>query len=551
MTAGGMAWRRTELTVRGWQALVLTVMGVMVLAGAVAGAILLNRTDELSRQLRDDIAPSRVAACQLQSALRDQETGIRGYLISADTQFLGPYYEGQRAEQAAADDIRRRLARHPELLADLDAVENAATAWRTSYAQPLIAQVTPDTPIVVNGAIVAIGKAQFDRLRELFGVQNQHLAEARAQAADRLQHMDDWRDRVLAAMVLVFFATAALLGLLTRRAVTRPLAALARACRRVTEGNFGEAITPPSRPKDIRGIAIDVENMRQRIVEELEASHSARAQLDEQALELRRSNAELEQFAYVASHDLQEPLRKVAAFCQLLEKRYADQLDERGLEYIGFAVDGAKRMQVLINDLLRFSRVGRLGTTSTDVDLDATLDAALANLATAIEESNAHIVRPAEPLPRVVGDPTLLTMLWQNLIGNAIKFRRQDRAPRVVIDCGRGSGERDGQWLFSVTDNGIGIPEEFTGKVFIIFQRLHGRDTYGGTGLGLALCRKIVEHHGGAVWIDTSHTDGTRFEFTLPIATGADAPAADAGSAGAGSADADGKYVPSPKGTAT
>ncbi|OOK82375.1 HAMP domain protein [Mycobacterium kansasii] len=349
----------------------------------------------------------------------------------------------------------------------------------------------------------------------------------------------------------MFFATAALLGLLTRRAVTRPLAALARACRRVTEGNFGEAITPPSRPKDIRGIAIDVENMRQRIVEELEASHSARAQLDEQALELRRSNAELEQFAYVASHDLQEPLRKVAAFCQLLEKRYADQLDERGLEYIGFAVDGAKRMQVLINDLLRFSRVGRLGTTSTDVDLDATLDAALANLATAIEESNAHIVRPAEPLPRVVGDPTLLTMLWQNLIGNAIKFRRQDRAPRVVIDCGRGSGERDGQWLFSVTDNGIGIPEEFTGKVFIIFQRLHGRDTYGGTGLGLALCRKIVEHHGGAVWIDTSHTDGTRFEFTLPIATGADAPAADAGSAGAGSADADGKYVPSPKGTAT
>ncbi|KZS58804.1 sensor histidine kinase [Mycobacterium ostraviense] len=544
MTAGGMAWRRIELTVRGWQALVLAVMGVMVLAGAVAGAMLLNRTDELSRQLRDDIAPSRVAACQLQSALRDQETGIRGYLLSADKQFLGPYYEGQRAEQAAADDIGRRLAHRPELLADLDAVENAAADWRTSYAQPLIAQVTPDTPIVVNGAIVAIGKAQFDRLRELFGVQNQHLAEARAQAADRLAHMDDWRDRVLAAMVLVFFATAALLGLLTRRAVTRPLAALARACRRVTEGNFGEAITPPSRPKDIRGIAIDVENMRQRIVEELEASHSARAQLDEQALELRRSNAELEQFAYVASHDLQEPLRKVGAFCQLLEKRYADQLDERGLEYIGFAVDGAKRMQVLINDLLRFSRVGRLGTTSTDVDLDTTLDAALANLATAIEESNAHIVRPAEPLPRVVGDPTLLTMLWQNLIGNAIKFRRQDRAPRVVIDCRRGRGQRDGQWLFSVTDNGIGIPEEFSDKVFIIFQRLHGRDSYGGTGLGLALCRKIVEHHGGAVWIDTSHTDGTRLEFTLPIAV-----PPGAGTADAGSADADGKYLPSPKGT--
>ena len=179
--------------------------------------------------------------------------------------------------------------------------------------------------------------------------------------------------------------------------------------------------------------------------------------MDEQAVELRRSNAELEQFAYVASHDLQEPLRKVASFCQLLEKRYGDKLDERGIEYIGFAVDGAKRMQVLINDLLTFSRVGRLGTKQTEVDLDTTLDAGLANLATAIEESDAEIVRPAQPLPRIIGDPTLLTMLWQNLIGNAVKFRHKDRRPRVVIDCERGSGDHDGEWLFTVSDNGIGI----------------------------------------------------------------------------------------------
>jgi light-regulated signal transduction histidine kinase (bacteriophytochrome) len=246
-------------------------------------------------------------------------------------------------------------------------------------------------------------------------------------------------------------------------------------------------------------------------------SRSAQTLLDEQTAELRRSNTELEQFAYVASHDLQEPLRKVASFCQLLEKRYGDQLDERGIEYIGFAVDGAKRMQALINDLLTFSRVGRLGTTETEVWLDATLDAGLANLAVAIEETDAEVVRPAEPLPQIVGDPTLLTMLWQNLIGNAIKFRHKDRPPRVVIECAPGTGTHDGEWLLSVTDNGIGIPEEFSDKVFVIFQRLHGREVYAGTGVGLALVKKIVEHHGGTVRIDTSYTEGTRFEFTLPV----------------------------------
>ena len=263
--------------------------------------------------------------------------------------------------------------------------------------------------------------------------------------------------------------------------------------------------------------------MRQRIVDELEVSRSARARLDEQAVELRRSNTELEQFAYVASHDLQEPLRKVASFCQLLEKRYGDKLDERGVEYIGYAVDGAKRMQVLINDLLSFSRVGRLGINQTEVQLDTTLDAALANVAVAIDESGAEIVRPEQPLPRMVADPTLLTMLWQNLIGNAVKFRHQDRPPRVVIECEPGTGDRDGEWLLTVADNGIGIAPEFSDKVFVIFQRLHSRDMYTGTGVGLALCKKIVEYYGGAIWIDTSHADGTRIQFTLPIAAPAGA----------------------------
>ena len=209
-------------------------------------------------------------------------------------------------------------------------------------------------------------------------------------------------------------------------------------------------------------------------------------------------------------------MRKVASFCQLLEKRYGDKLDERGAEYIGFAVDGAKRMQVLINDLLTFSRVGRLNATYTEVDLDAALDTALTNLAAAVEESGAEIVRPQRRLPHVDGDPTLLAMVWQNLIGNAVKFRREGVAPRIVIECEPSRDDRDDDWIFTVSDNGIGIPQEFVDKVFVIFQRLHGRDAYSGTGIGLALCKKIIEHHGGTIWIDTSYTEGTRFRFTLP-----------------------------------
>ncbi len=514
-----LRWLRpSQLTTRGWQAVVLFVMGVLVLTGAAVGTVLLDRTDKTSRELIDDIQPARVAACRLQAGLRDQETGVRGYLIAADRQFLTPYYDGQRAERAAAEEIRHRLGRRANLIANLDEIERSAAQWRSSYAEPLIAGVTPNAPNVVNRRVAERGKTQFDHLRALFAAQNANLSAAWVRAAEQLRHTDAWRDRVLIALVLVFFGTAAVLGLLVRDIVTRPLTQLAAACRRITEGNFTETISPPKRPRDIRDMAIDVENMRRRMVEELDVSRAARAQLDEQTEELRRSNAELEQFAYVASHDLQEPLRKVASFCQLLEKRYGDKLDERGTEYIAFAVDGSKRMQVLINDLLTFSRVGRLGTSEAEVDLDTPLEAGLSNVAAAIEESGAEIVRPHEPLPRIVGDPTLLTMLWQNLIGNAVKFRRQDSPPRIVIECEPGTGDREDQWVFRVSDNGIGIPEEFAEKVFVIFQRLHGRDAYHGTGVGLALCKKIVEHHGGSIHIDTSYVDGTRFEFTLPMA---------------------------------
>jgi CHASE3 domain sensor protein len=357
-----------RLTVQGWQNLVLSAMGVVVLVGLVAGGLLMQRTDALSREVIDNIQPARVQAYALQAAIRDQETAVRGYLITADRQFLQPYYVGEETERQAAGDVRERVGTRPELMADLDAIEQAAATWRTSYAEPIIADVSRGEPAAASRDLTDRGKTEFDGLRTLFDRQNENLRAARTDGISELDRMRHWRDGLVFAMVVAFVGLAVVLALLVRSAVTRPLAALAAACRRITEGNFGERITPRG-PRDIRAIAADVEDMRQRIVDELDASVAAQTALDDQAEELRRSNAELEQFAYVASHDLQEPLRKVASFCQLLEKRYGDQLDERGAEYIGFAVDGAKRMQALINDLLTFSRVGRLNSTHTEVDL--------------------------------------------------------------------------------------------------------------------------------------------------------------------------------------
>jgi signal transduction histidine kinase len=515
---------RQRLTVQGWLNLVLSLMGMALLIGALTAVLLLIYTDRVSTELRERIQPARVAAYQLQAALRDQETAVRGYVMTADPQFLEPYVEGMRSEAAAVEEIRRLVGGRSEQAADLVAVERAAAGWRATYGEPMIAAVRPALPHPADQVAAERGKAEFDRIRGLFNTQNDRLTALRARSIAELSRAQTGRDGVMAALLLVLVATAILLALLVRNAVTRPLDALADACRRITEGNFDENI-PPRGPRDIRAIGAAVEDMRQRIVAELDASRTARAQLaaqaealDAQAVELRRSNAELEQFAYIASHDLQEPLRKVISFCQLLEKRYGDELDERGASYIAFAVDGARRMQVLINDLLSFSRVGRFNAAQTDVDLDTALDSALANLAIAIEESAAVIVRPEVRLPRVVGDATLLTMLWQNLIGNAIKFGGTGVAPRIVVAYRLSPADDGGEWLFHLSDNGIGIAEEFADKVFVIFQRLHSRDAYPGTGIGLALCKKIVEYHGGTIWIDSSYTPGTRFAFTLPAA---------------------------------
>ena len=225
--------------------------------------------------------------------------------------------------------------------------------------------------------------------------------------------------------------------------------------------------------------------------------------------ELERSNKDLEQFASIASHDLQEPLRMVASYTQLLAERYEGQLDEKAKKYIAYVVDGAIRLQRLVNDLLTYSRVGTRGNPIETTDAHALLGEAIRNLATTIEESKAIVTN--EDLPMVRADAPQLGQVFQNLLANAIKFRGED-FPRVHV-----SARDEGcEWVFSVRDNGIGIDRQYAERIFVIFQRLHTRQEYPGTGIGLAVCKRIVERHGGKIWVESEPGKGSTFSFTVP-----------------------------------
>lgn len=409
--------------------------------------------------------------------LLDAETGERGYILTGEESFLEPY---THAIEHVNPDIRELR----ELTAD-----NLLQQGTLDHAEPLISErlgmlrdrieARRQQGLISGAEIVrqGPGKQHMDRIRaQLAEMKQEENRLLKLRSDETAKSSRDTRIMIVSGEILAI-TFLCLAGMVVGQEMGQ---------RKRAE-------------EEVRGFNADLER---RVAERT-------AELNERAKDLARSNSELQQFAYVASHDLQEPLRMVASFTQLLAKRYKDKLDDDARDFINFAVDGATRMQTLISDLLNYSRVGTQGKPFAITEMDALLKRVLESLQFGIEESGAVI--SSDPLPSVMADPQQLGQLFQNLLANAIKFHGE-QPPRIRI-----LAERIGaDWKISVRDNGIGISQEHADRIFVIFQRLHTKTEYPGTGIGLAICKKIVERHGGRIWIEPSPAGGTTFCFTIP-----------------------------------
>jgi signal transduction histidine kinase len=510
-----------------------------LLAASAALAATVNRTQVDA--LANRAGPLRSASEKLLAALVDQETAVRGYALTGRRADLEPYRNGQDAERQLVTDMRRLLAGEPRLLADVDSVAARAVAWRQRYAEPVISAVAAGGPAAGQRLVSDATRQRFDEVRDSVNRLQDGIAQYRDEIARQARESSRLLILLLLVAVVVVVVTGGALVVLMNRLVNEPITSLAREVRRVSDGEYDHAIASTG-PPELAGLARDVERMRRQIASDLAEVLAARervevvnAQLAAQAAELARSNRDLEQFAYVASHDLQEPLRKVASFCQLLQRRYGGKLDERADQYIAFAVDGAQRMQRLIGDLLAFSRIGRAAGEGEFTLVD--LDNVMAEVADQVDATRRYAGGQItwSGLPVVMGDEPLLATLLANLVSNALKFRRPDEPPKVHV-----SAQREGDyWQITCRDNGIGLEAEFAEKIFVIFQRLHPKDAYPGTGIGLAIAKKIVEYHGGSIWADPNVVDGAAIRFTLPVVVEALSESGDeAGSDEAGSDEA-------------
>ena len=456
----------------------------------------------------------------LESDIVNLENSQRGFVITGDDSYLEPYAGAQTSFTRDVGRLRAQVATARQL-GNLERLNTGVRAWSAGTAAQEIAvrrrSLAGAAALVADGS----GRRQLEQARDLLRVmaenENRRLAAALDQSRRTLRAVQ-WgapAGAVLCAALLLWASRR------SARTVSRGVQDFTRGAGEVAAGNYDRQLARTGvRELDVLGRQFG--RMAQEVRRRERALAEAGEALRESNVNLSRSNRELERFAYVASHDLQEPLRTIGSYTELLARRYGGQLDARADQYIAFTISATQRLKNLIQDLLAFSRVRSAKPASAPVDLAELSAQIVADLGTKVAETGATV--EVGPLPTVQGSAELLRHMLQNLLTNALKFRAPDRAPHVTVEARREAG----RWVVSVADNGIGIEPQYFGRIFGVFERLHANDAYEGSGIGLAVTRSAAEHHGGEVWVDSVPGEGSIFSFSLPDApAGAASPSGD------------------------